>query len=82
MDRVAAPEGLSDRHRAVHELRDRREQRDLDAISGQVTQRQDGFQAGDATPGDQNTTRSGLAHASKLAGATLDDVARESDGRS
>jgi hypothetical protein len=57
--RMSARERLGDGHRPVHELLLRGQQRALDALAGQVAQREQGLQPGDATAGDQNPKRAG-----------------------
>ena len=52
MLRMTARERLGDRHRPVHEVLLWRQQGALDALAGQVAQREQGLQAGDATAGD------------------------------
>jgi hypothetical protein len=54
---MTAPERRRDRHRPVHELRLRGEQRALDQVAGQVAQREQSLQAGDAAAGDQDPQR-------------------------
>jgi hypothetical protein len=55
--RAPAAERLADRHRPVDELVLRREQRQLDAVTGQVAQGQQRLEPGDATAGDQHPVR-------------------------
>jgi hypothetical protein len=57
--RTPAGERLGDRHRPIDELLFRSQQRSLDPLAGQVAQREQGLQTGDATAGDQDPKRAG-----------------------
>ena len=76
--RMPARERLCDRHRPVDELFLRGQQRALDAFAGQVTQREQRLQSGDATAGDQDPKR---ARRRGSHGHTTPGTAARSSGR-
>jgi hypothetical protein len=78
---VAEVERLDHLHRAVGERRLGRDQGDRDALAGQVAQRHQGLERGDAAAGDHHVGGGRLGHAPTLSPARSGSIGPNCESR-
>ena len=82
---VPEAERLGDGQRAIDEVRDRRDQREVDVLAGEVVQRDQRLERGDAAPGDDHTRTCGgglVGHEARLGRPGLPVIAAQRGKRS